>query len=130
MRSGVFEQIGTASEIYDSPETAYVASFVGNANILAGFSPDGEKSTATIAVRSENVDFELPDMLSNDKGLCKGLAAVVSDKRFAGGMLRLSANLIDGGTEIVASRLGIDSPLAPGDKVIARWPASKAAIVK
>jgi spermidine/putrescine transport system ATP-binding protein len=36
MRSGLFEQIGSAVEIYDHPKTSFVASFVGGANILDG----------------------------------------------------------------------------------------------
>ncbi|MCD7818848.1 MAG: ABC transporter ATP-binding protein [Lachnospiraceae bacterium] len=36
MRNGEFEQTGSPSEIYDTPKTSYVASFVGSANILRG----------------------------------------------------------------------------------------------
>ncbi|MFR3031822.1 MAG: hypothetical protein ACLTNO_11275 [Blautia sp.] len=36
MNKGVFEQIGTPDEIYNHPETSYVATFVGSANIIKG----------------------------------------------------------------------------------------------
>lgn len=36
MNAGRFEQIGTPDEIYNHPKTSYVATFVGNANILKG----------------------------------------------------------------------------------------------
>ena len=36
MNQGTFEQIGTPDEIYNHPKTSYVATFVGNANILKG----------------------------------------------------------------------------------------------
>ena len=36
MNHGRFEQIGTPDEIYNHPKTSYVATFVGNANILTG----------------------------------------------------------------------------------------------
>lgn len=36
MNHGRFEQIGTSDEIYNHPKTSYVATFVGNANILTG----------------------------------------------------------------------------------------------
>jgi spermidine/putrescine transport system ATP-binding protein len=36
MRDGLFEQIGSAPEIYDRPRTSFVAEFVGSANILRG----------------------------------------------------------------------------------------------
>jgi spermidine/putrescine transport system ATP-binding protein len=36
MRNGLFEQIGSALEVYDRPRTSFVARFVGNANIIEG----------------------------------------------------------------------------------------------
>ena len=36
MKNGVFQQIDTPSAIYDRPKNAYVASFVGSANVLTG----------------------------------------------------------------------------------------------
>ena len=87
MNHGRFEQIGTPDEIYNHPKTSYVATFVGNANILKGVVKEpadnnnhqitittgsgevqvfaaSEKNmpqpgeTVTIAVRSENIRFE------------------------------------------------------------------------
>ena len=87
MNHGRFEQIGTPDEIYNHPKTSYVATFVGNANILKGvvkepadnnnhqitittgsgevqvFAASEENmpqpgETVTIAVRSENIRFE------------------------------------------------------------------------
>lgn len=87
MNHGRFEQIGTPDEIYNYPKTSYVATFVGNANILKGvvkepadnnnhqltiITESGEVQvfaaseenmpqpgeTVTIAVRSENIRFE------------------------------------------------------------------------
>lgn len=34
MAGGLVEQVGTPAEVYDSPSTAYVADFLGSANIL------------------------------------------------------------------------------------------------
>jgi spermidine/putrescine transport system ATP-binding protein len=34
MRKGNLEQVGTPEEIYDAPETAFVASFIGSANLI------------------------------------------------------------------------------------------------
>ncbi|HDL84837.1 MAG TPA: ABC transporter ATP-binding protein, partial [Candidatus Acetothermia bacterium] len=36
MHAGRIEQIGTPSEIYSHPESAFVASFIGHANVIAG----------------------------------------------------------------------------------------------
>ena len=132
MRDGRFEQIGTPDEIYNHPKTSYVATFVGNANILKGTAEttegeyfrasvagvsllvrrEGQKvavgEPVTVAVRSENIHLdEDPD---------SGLEAEVQEKSFAGGMLRVVLKLKDG-TEIIASRHGIDANVEPGQTI-------------
>ena len=132
MRDGRFEQIGTPDEIYNHPKTSYVATFVGNANILKGTAEttegeyfrasvagvsllvrrEGQKvavgEPVTVAVRSENIHL--------DEDPARGLEAEVQEKSFAGGMLRVVLKLKDG-TEIIASRHGIDANVEPGQTV-------------
>lgn len=144
MNNGRFEQIGTPDEIYNHPKTSYVATFVGNANILEGtvermagtqalvklgdgkvlvetlgesLKP-GEK--VTIAVRSENIQM--------DENCGCGLEGIVKEKNFAAGQLRLVLTLSDG-TELVSSRYGIDAGVAVGQKVCWRFNASDAVLV-
>jgi len=122
MHGGLFEQIGSASEIYDEPRTSYVARFVGNANIITGVSP--LRQGQTIAVRGENIIME------PYTGQTHGLKGIVTDKRFAGGMLRISAELNRGGAEVVSSRHGIDSPLIPGQNVCISWDCANEIVVE
>ncbi len=49
MREGVIEQVGDGNTIYDHPETAFVASFVGENNLLRGHVQELEGATATVA---------------------------------------------------------------------------------
>lgn len=139
MMDGRFQQLGTPSEVYDSPKTAYVARFVGSANIVYGAveSVEGElvrfTSTdgsgvfhcrgnrfepgrpVTLAVRGEQAvltkEFE--------KG-SRGLFGTVKEKSFAGGMLRIAVSLHND-LEFICSRHGIDSELVPGDRVRISW---------
>lgn len=132
MNRGTFEQIGTPDEIYNHPRTSYVATFVGNANILKGKAGQTEKGQVavafsggtipvfcgeekiregeilTLAVRSENVRIH--------EECTHGLLAKVEEKSFAGGQLRVVLRLEDG-TELVASRYGIDAKVEPGQRV-------------
>lgn len=60
MNSGVIQQVGTPSEIYEFPKTRYIADFVGTINLFEGVvteSPDSEHVT----VRSDdsNMEFHL-----------------------------------------------------------------------
>ena len=100
MHEGVLEQLGTPNEVYYQPKTSYVADFVGNANIL-------HKNGETFAIRSENI-------LMNGEAVCTQEAVVV-EKSFAGGQLRILFRLPDGQT-LTASRYGIDNDLQPGQK--------------
>ncbi len=132
MNQGRFEQIGTPDEIYNHPKTSYVATFVGNANILYGTVENREGTKAlvefgcgsalvemgqkcpspgekvTLAVRSENI-------LLDESGSI-GLEAIVKEKSFAAGQLRVTLKL-PGEEEVIASRYGIDSNVAVGQKV-------------
>ena len=172
MRDGCIEQIGTPDEIYNHPKTSYVATFVGNANILHGaaeriqgenaivkigndrvivkletsqqdtgdtrakqYLAAGEK--VTLAVRSENillqetavigdtgtdyrdaVDISVADgsLDAHNKNSVSGLQATVTEKNFAGGQLRVTLKLSDG-TQLIASRYGIDAFVAEGQTV-------------
>ena len=105
MRDGLFEQLGTPNEIYDRPKTAFVARFVGSANILT-------LGGKCLAVRSEALELQRGDP-GNQTG-------VIREKTFAGGMLRITVDTKECG-ELVASRHGIDSPLMPGDTVGLTW---------
>ena len=134
MRDGQFVQIGTPAQVYDEPRTSFVARFVGSANILQGIVVAAEGGLVTarvagypvcaragqteflpgqpiaLALRSELVDF-------TPEG--SGIPAVVKEKSFAGGMLRIALELPDG-SRLVASRHGIDQSLAPGQTLCVR----------
>lgn len=167
MKGGRIEQMGTPDEIYNHPKTSYVATFVGNANILHGVVESVQGETAvvkigndkvavdlgtdqqnagtgrypaagekvTLAVRSENVQLEETMTSENlasrtddrDKAMervsdrynvenISGLQAAVTEKNFAGGQLRVTLKLNDG-TELIASRYGIDASVTEGQTV-------------
>ena len=172
MRDGRIEQIGTPDEIYNHPKTSYVATFVGNANILHGVaeSIQGENAIVkigndrvivkletsqqdtgdtrakqylaagekvTLAVRSENILLQETAVIgdtgtdhrdtvdisvsgggldAHNKNSVLGLQATVTEKNFAGGQLRVTLKLSDG-TQLIASRYGIDASVAEGQTV-------------
>ena len=93
MNQGVLEQMGTPNEIYYHPRTSYVASFVGSANIL-------QEDGSTYAVRTENVLMDQEPECTRE--------AVVIERSFAGGQLRILFQLKDG-QQVTASRYGIDA---------------------
>jgi spermidine/putrescine transport system ATP-binding protein len=50
MRHGVIEGIGSPKDIYDSPTTEFVATFLGASNLLAGQVTDSNSSTTVVRV--------------------------------------------------------------------------------
>jgi spermidine/putrescine transport system ATP-binding protein len=131
LKNGVFQQTGSPADIYDRPKNAYVARFVGSANIIRGTAENNDGrmflkycgsalpinaydkfaesgAQLTVAVRSEYIEFA-----ADGEG---GVPAVVKEKSFAGGMLRIALEAEDG-NEIIASRHGINFDMAPGDRV-------------
>lgn len=143
MRNGTFLQIGTPSEIYDSPRSVYVARFVGEANILpCTFTKMLDDTSAQVdfggmplTVRTGNHDRTyrngdfVPAALRgeqirlSDTGTFSG---TVTDVSFAGGVLRLTLSC--GKTPLTAIRYGLDTSVHPGDTVRFDIPALAAVL--
>jgi putative spermidine/putrescine transport system ATP-binding protein len=109
MNEGRVEQIGTPSEIYNSPRTRFVASFVGTLNVLSGqiIDPASGKIVVagqelrtshalnasdagkqrTLAVRPEAIVLEAP---ANGRNT---LAATVEEVNFLGAVVRIRARV-------------------------------------
>jgi len=134
MRNGVFEQVAPAAEVYKNPKTAFVAGFVGNANLIS------RDDKEYFAVRAENIIL----VKTGGEGTASPvrrtspetpvLKAVVTEKNFSGGQLRISAVIKSEGPsfgeEINASVPGIDSPFEPGDYAEISWLPENAVTVK
>ena len=58
MNGGYLEQIGTPDEIYEHPKTKFVASFIGESNILEGVVTKIENGKLTIAAECGNIQTE------------------------------------------------------------------------
>jgi spermidine/putrescine transport system ATP-binding protein len=99
MRNGRIEQIGSASDLYDKPDTAYVADFIGAQNFISGVRIDdtaamrsaantlftasrvahgaGRSAPVLAAVRPENVALSLAEPARPDNKLPAKVAASV-----------------------------------------------------
>lgn len=102
MRNGNVEQIGTPSEVYDTPKTAFVAEFVGGANLYN----DGKR---LFAIRSEHVRLGVGDY-----------NGVVVENSFTAGLSKVKVRLKDG-QEITSSHMGMNINLKIGDEISVGW---------
>ncbi|HYY97698.1 MAG TPA: ABC transporter ATP-binding protein, partial [Pyrinomonadaceae bacterium] len=122
LHSGHLEQVGTPEEVYNRPETEYVATFLGAANLLLGVAGGGriELGTASVEAAEESARFQdgqsvklvfRPEdvCLSADGQLpagCRRLTnGVIEERHFVGAYERLTVRL-----DLVARRAQPDEP--------------------
>src|SRR5262249_8114946 len=132
LRSGKIEQVGAPEEIYQRPQTAFVAEFLGGTNMLPGIAGafDGRRtavaSCGTIVFVSEKVTAGQKLLLSirpEALRLAQGsesavLRAKLVLREFLGQIQRLHARLPDG-TQIRVSLLGSLPASASADSEVA-----------
>jgi spermidine/putrescine transport system ATP-binding protein len=145
MSRGRVEQIGTPTEIYESPASIFVAGFIGSANLLPG-RLDGAAAGAPVAVLDSGERLALtatgdatdgdpitvmlrPERIATGGERVDGrsLRAVVRDVIFQGSAMRVIAEAA-GPTEMlvtIENDAGVAAP-APGDEVTLSWASGAA----
>ena len=113
---GRIEQLGTPAEVYEHPETEFVAGFVGISNVL-------ERGGTSITIRPEKIK-----MSEERRGSVAGENAAtgrISDVVYAGMVTRYVVDLDDGGRLVVVRQnleTSSDEALdARGRRVLLEW---------
>jgi spermidine/putrescine transport system ATP-binding protein len=146
MSDGRIDQLGTPSEIYDHPETPFVADFIGDMNHLEGtLSRDGERLVCEVdgarfgiglVVKEAEIGRRVrigvrPEELHAGTQ-SEGAAATVQTAMVLGHDLQVVARL-EGGAEVMARqpRTGDDGVAAvmPGEKVWLSWSPTSALLL-
>ena len=139
MRNGKIEQLGGPTELYDTPATAFVASFIGAQNFISGTrigdtlhmrDERGEVFAAAFAapalarggkvlgaVRPENVS------LARDGAAAAAnrVRATVAARVMLGDSLEYVLRLAGGGAFIARLPRRGAEPLSPGSDIVAHW---------
>jgi ABC-type spermidine/putrescine transport systems, ATPase components len=95
MNNACVEQIGSPQEIYENPNTPFVADFIGSINFV--------EKDQLIAIRPEHIRILGKDDLSGER-------AVVKHSEFHGSFYRMKLQLIEDGKELGTSFLTVDIP--------------------
>ena len=125
MRQGEIEQVGPPQDVYDLPETTYVADFLGLANLFAASVPESgmiellgrSMAAETGEIRGECTVFARPERLSvvaPGEGFVDGS---VSDVAFVGATTHLRTQVGEQEIQIVLSNDGASWIPAPGTPV-------------
>ena len=123
LRDGRIEQVGAPADVYERPETPFVAGFIGTSNVLAGPAAAelvGEPGTFT--VRPEKIHVLEPGA-ETPPGHCHA-DGTVRDVAYAGPVTRLTVRL-DVGGELVVLQQNLSTPAA----VVAALAGSKVTLV-
>jgi len=109
--TGRIEQVGTPSEVYERPETEFVAGFVGVSNVL-------ERNGRRFTVRPEKIRLLPPDAAGGEGG-------TIVDAVYAGAITRYTVELDAGGRlQVVEQNLettSADVSAARGQRVKLHW---------
>lgn len=147
MRGGRFEQLGTPEEIYDAPQTRYVAQFIGRSTLLTGrvervsgdtavvknangrFTVDASRAklaageTCEVCVRTERMRASAQPV----DGF--SLPAVVQEARYAGGSVLTYVRLADGSEAVATSEARMADAMQPGETAYLFWNPAQAAVI-
>jgi spermidine/putrescine transport system ATP-binding protein len=136
MRAGQIEQLGTPEEVYNRPETSFVATFLGEANILRGAGhgdrlvwaghrlrlaepvPEGE---VLVALRPEHLHLAEPGTEQNR------IEGVVLERLFLGTGTRL---LLQVGAERLTAIVPPGAQAAIGERVQLTFTPAQAVVVR
>ncbi len=119
---GRIEQVGSATDVYERPATAFVAGFVGTSNLLHG--PAAQRvlgRLGTFAIRPEKLRLLGPDD-APDVGEST-TAGTVSEVVYAGPVTRVVVEL-DAGARVIAVQQNASRGLVTaerGDRVDVAW---------
>jgi len=143
--NGIIEQVGPARAIYESPETAFVSSFVGENNHLSGVVSSIARELCTVTIGEVNIEcLAVGSLKSGDRAVvslrpervslvhdsdvyANSVKAFAKEVVYFGDHLRLSCQLEDGQTVTMKqpNRGGI-LQTSVGQNVLLGWQATDA----
>jgi spermidine/putrescine transport system ATP-binding protein len=134
MNGGHIEQLGTPSELYESPRTAFVAGFLGVSNLLEGtvVGPDRVRLTdGTVAVvpaaglagRTGAVQIGVrPEKLKIGEGEVNTLAGAVTESAYIGVSTQYIVDTPAGAVTVYVQNEGSAAgAISPGDRLTLGW---------
>ena len=144
MHEGVLDQIGTPTEIYESPKTKFVATFIGETNVfdgcisemkqedisimvengmIAGQGTDFEKNEyITVSVRPEKMKFEAVPVEHFT------LHAIVRDYIYVGSVVKCMA-VLPNGNELKIEKLAGEKLPQIGEQIYPCWNPGDAVLI-
>jgi putative spermidine/putrescine transport system ATP-binding protein len=129
---GAIEQIGTPQEVYEKPQTKFVASFLGVSNIFSGESAKEIFGSSTMVnIRPERI--KLVSANTKPKADERGVVGTIIEASYIGASTIFLVQT-ESGHKVIASRLNEELPdqinrFEIGDRVGAVWKSDHSAVI-
>jgi len=129
---GAIEQIGTPQEVYEKPQTKFVASFLGVSNIFSGESAKEIFGSSTMVnIRPERI--KLVSANTKPKADERGVIGTIIEASYIGASTIFMIQT-ESGQRVIASRLNEELPdqinrFEIGDRVGAVWKSDHSAVI-
>lgn len=142
MNEGKIEQMGSPADLYDNPQTSFVANFLGQSNLIKGSITDRAGETLVTEIFGNKLALPQSRNHAHDSSVLLGIRP--EKIRIAPTGTNMSGNILDGGVISDASYIGVSTqyqvempwgqelmvfeqnddgtpPLAKGDAVVMSW---------
>ncbi|MEJ0014473.1 MAG: ABC transporter ATP-binding protein [Actinomycetota bacterium] len=142
MNEGKIEQMGSPADLYDNPQTSFVANFLGQSNLIKGSIVDRTGETLVTEIFGNKIALPQSRNHANDSSVLLGIRP--EKIRISPSGTSMSGNILDGGVISDASYIGVSTqyqvempwgqelmvfeqnddgtpPLAKGDAVVMSW---------
>lgn len=135
-RDGRIEQVGTPAQLYETPASHFVATFLGDSNVFTGTLRDGVLDTGTCELRCNGPDgpgtlMVRPERMSlgpNGSSAHNRLTGTVSDVVYQGAFRRILVQFDSGHQGMI--RDGTDAPpVTAGERVDVSWDIAHGVVV-
>ena len=130
--AGAIEQIGTPQQVYEKPESTFVARFLGVSNVFSGqAAQEIFGSTATVNIRPERIKLVSPDTKPQTGE--RGIVGTIIEASYIGATTIFLIQT-ESGQRVIATRLNEELPdqvnrFVTGDRVGAVWKSDHSAVI-
>ena len=144
MHDGIIEQIGTPMEIYEHPDTRFVANFIGETNIFDGKIVEVHDGVLTVEtkiglIQTNGSGFKKddcitvsirPEQIKLSKTAVEGftLKGKVKDFIYVGSVVKTNIDL-EGGFELKQAHVASDNLYQEGEEVYIYWNPKKSVTI-
>jgi iron(III) transport system ATP-binding protein len=136
MRGGLIEQLGTAEDLYRRPRSAFVARFIGRANIVHGVARETIDGHVTVDLAGQSIGGKARGPIANGAKVSvvvrpesisiaafgDGIRATVTGRVYLGDKVEYTVRLGDETLQIVRSDPPEAEDISPGQEISMRLP--------